>query len=606
MRLGRYEVLEELGRGGYGVVYRALDVGLQVERALKVLHPALIVDPQMATRFMREAQVAAHLEHPQIVPVYDIGEADGRIFLAMKYMPGGSLKDCLAQRGKLPYQEALDILRQVAEGVDYSHQQGIVHRDLKPGNILFDQSGRVRVSDFGFAKVLSETGAKSLTMSGGILGTPAYMAPELWNGTPPPSPATDVYALACVFFEMLIGQMLFKGGTPMAVMTKHAQGPRFEGFEWPNLTPVEIEHTLAVAFKPDPSERYNDPITFYEAVARVYEKVTTDRVDTQLNPSQDDQVMPSKKPTADPQPAGYSETGFTQGDLAKHPSRKQTSTRTKRQQAPLSRWVIWGIVLVLIILLFVGIIFIFGGGRFALPAAAGETTDTAVALNHTPQPISTDLPAPTVNKTSSPSPRAVEDIVPTRSSTLPNIVETIITKVNPVDGAVMVYIPKGEFIRGIEGQRYDAFYVEASPESLNFLDAFWIYQHEVTNSEYRQCILEGFCSGQLSRFTNDNYPANHVTWEQAEDYCLWAGGQPPTEAEWKKASRGADRRNFPWGDQSPSCSLANFIGCVDGTAPVGSSFDGASPYGVFDMAGNVWDWVTDCLTKKLQLVFGCS
>ena len=132
MKLGRYELIEELGRGGFGVVYHAKDTALQVERALKVLHPALIVDPQMAARFTREAQLAARLEHPHIVPVYDIGEAEGRVFLAMKYMAGGSLKTRLAEDGPFSYQSALEVLRQLAEGLDFAHQANTIHRDLKP------------------------------------------------------------------------------------------------------------------------------------------------------------------------------------------------------------------------------------------------------------------------------------------------------------------------------------------------------------------------------------------------------------------------------------------------------------------------------------------
>jgi serine/threonine protein kinase len=246
MEIGRYKIIEELGRGGFGVVYRALDTGLHVERALKVLHPVLLVEPEMAARFKQEAQVAAGLEHPHIVPVYDIGEAEGRFFLAMRYMAGGSLKEKLAEAGALPYQETLGIARQVAEGLEYAHQRGIIHRDLKPGNILFDEQGKVRISDFGFAKVLSGRNSTTLTMSGGILGTPAYMAPELWNGAPLPSPATDVYAFACVFYEMLTGQELFQGDTPMAVMAKHASGAELSDESLPKHTKLFLEQALVI------------------------------------------------------------------------------------------------------------------------------------------------------------------------------------------------------------------------------------------------------------------------------------------------------------------------------------------------------------------------
>ena len=287
-QLGKYEILDEIGRGGFGVVYRALDTWLQIERALKVLHPALIIDPQVVERFKREAQVAAGLDHPVIVPVYDIGEAEGRVYLAMRFMAGGSLKDRLAARGKLPYQEALDILHQVAEGVDYAHQHGIVHRDLKPGNILFNEDGKVCISDFGFAKILSETGSDSLSRSGGLIGTPAYMAPELWNGHPPPSPATDVYALACIFYEMVTGQVLFNGNTPMAVMTKHAQGPSLEDVDWPAEAPEEIKQVIASALAKDPTDRIESAISLFHALIAV--RIDTRQEESETIPRQDDQA----------------------------------------------------------------------------------------------------------------------------------------------------------------------------------------------------------------------------------------------------------------------------------------------------------------------------
>ncbi|MGC1379334.1 MAG: serine/threonine-protein kinase [Anaerolineales bacterium] len=270
--LGKYELIEELGRGGFGTVWRARDTSLDVERAVKVLHPALATSPEFIERFRREGRFAARLEHPHIVPVYELGEADGHYYLSMKYLPGGSLKDLLARQGALPFAQAVEITRQVAEALTYAHQQPekLIHRDLKPGNILFERlpgegiKAAVRLSDFGFAKALAEAGGSSSSASGGMLGTPAYMAPEVWRGKTA-SPAADQYALACVLCEMLTGQTLFTGDTPPEIMTKHVlDGPHFPA-AWPEGVPAEIANVLRRALAAKPEERYPDVGAFSAA-----------------------------------------------------------------------------------------------------------------------------------------------------------------------------------------------------------------------------------------------------------------------------------------------------------------------------------------------------
>ncbi|MDI9530598.1 MAG: WD40 repeat domain-containing serine/threonine protein kinase [Chloroflexota bacterium] len=226
-KLGKYEILEELGRGGFGVVYKARDAVLDRVVAVKVLHPNLVNDPGFVSRFRNEARLAAQLDHSNIVSVYDFGEYQGLYYIAMAYMPGGSLKDMLQKEGALPEKKALTILNQVADGLSYAHKKGIIHRDLKPGNILFDEEGAARVSDLGFAKALHTDSSVSLSMSGGLVGTPAYMAPEVWRGEPA-TPQTDIYSLGCILYEMLTDEVLFEGKTPAEVMTKHLiDGPVF-------------------------------------------------------------------------------------------------------------------------------------------------------------------------------------------------------------------------------------------------------------------------------------------------------------------------------------------------------------------------------------------
>ena len=284
-KLGKYELLEKIGRGGYGTVYRARETVLEVERAVKVLHPALVSDPEFIERFRREAKYAAKLEHPHIVPVYELGEAEGRYYLAMKYMPGGSLKDVLESEGNLSLERTLEITHQVADALDFAHNRarGLVHRDVKPGNILFEQhhglDDFVRLADFGFAKAIAESSSTSFSMSGGIMGTPAYMAPEIWEGKSP-TPAADVYSLACIVFEMLIGKALFEDQSPMEIIRKHALEEPVFSDPWPKSLPGDLERVLPKALAKSPEERYPNPNSFMVALDSVVEKDTTRQKET--------------------------------------------------------------------------------------------------------------------------------------------------------------------------------------------------------------------------------------------------------------------------------------------------------------------------------------
>lgn len=218
-KLGKYEIIEELGRGGFGIVYKAKDCVLDRFVALKVLHSQLSVNPEFITHFAQEARLAAKLGHPNLVPVYDFDQREGHAFIVMGYMENGSLKDHLEKYGAISPGRVKTMLEQIASGLAYAHERDIIHRDLKPGNILIDANGMARISDFGFAKAL-QADSLSISIGGGMLGTPAYMAPEVWGGETA-TPASDVYSLGCIAHEMLTGEQLFKGETPVQVMYAH-------------------------------------------------------------------------------------------------------------------------------------------------------------------------------------------------------------------------------------------------------------------------------------------------------------------------------------------------------------------------------------------------
>jgi len=212
-RFGDYELLEEIGRGGMGVVYRARQIGLNREVAVKMILRGTLASAADLERFRAEAEAAARLDHTAIVPVYDVGQHDSRPYFCMKYVPGETLAQRLF-RGPLPPREAASILLQVARAVHVAHSHGILHRDLKPSNILLDENNRPHVTDFGLAKRQSDTG--QLTKTGAVLGTPAYMAPEQAAGARGElGPASDVYSLGCILYHMLTGRPPFQAATPV-------------------------------------------------------------------------------------------------------------------------------------------------------------------------------------------------------------------------------------------------------------------------------------------------------------------------------------------------------------------------------------------------------
>lgn len=223
--LGDYELLEELGRGGMGVVYRAFQKSLGREVAVKMMLRGASASPTDRQRFAAEAQAAARLSHPGIVPVYEVAEAEGCPYFSMQYVRGVTLAQRLAE-GPLPSREAARILAEVARAIDYAHRQGVLHRDLKPSNILLDEQGRPHVTDFGLAKQLDSD--LSLTRSGALLGTPAYMAPEQAAGLRNQlGPATDVYALGVILYHMLTGRPPFQAAHPaeMVLMVLEQEPP---------------------------------------------------------------------------------------------------------------------------------------------------------------------------------------------------------------------------------------------------------------------------------------------------------------------------------------------------------------------------------------------
>ncbi len=260
-KIGRYEIKSELGRGGMATVYKALDPSSGREVAVKVLPREFLHDPQFRARFETEIKTVAQLEHPAIVPIYDVGEEDGQPYFVMRNMTGGSLSDWLKQ-GAFSPQDTARIVERLAKALAYAHKRGIIHRDLKPGNVLFDSNGDPFLSDFGVAK-LAES-AQGITGSG-VIGTPAYMSPEQAQSGQVDN-RSDIYAMGAIIYELLTGQQPYRADTPMGVVIKHITDPVPDILrDNPNLAP-ELDVVIRTAMDKDKEKRYPTIIELAKAL----------------------------------------------------------------------------------------------------------------------------------------------------------------------------------------------------------------------------------------------------------------------------------------------------------------------------------------------------
>ncbi|MGH7623384.1 MAG: serine/threonine-protein kinase, partial [Gemmatimonadaceae bacterium] len=217
-----YELDNELGRGGMGIVYRARDRRLKRLVAIKLLPPELAFRSEIKTRFLREAETAAQLSHPNIVPIYSVDERDGLVYFVMALVEGPTLARRMYEDGQLPIDSVRRVMREVAEALAYAHSRGVIHRDIKPDNILMDkESGRAMVTDFGIARAIEGGGDSRLTATGVAIGTPAYMSPEQAAGDREIDGRTDLYALGVVAYQMLAGRLPFQAGSTASMLMKH-------------------------------------------------------------------------------------------------------------------------------------------------------------------------------------------------------------------------------------------------------------------------------------------------------------------------------------------------------------------------------------------------
>lgn len=267
--LGKYRLLEKLGSGGFATVYKAENTNLGNEVALKVMNPHLFQDESTVARFKQEARFSVQLDHPNIIRVLDLEEADEQLFIVMEYVAGTNLSQLLETNSLLPLAQVIQITRQIAAALDHAHSRHLIHRDVKPSNVLVRSDGVVKLTDFGIVKAVEGT---KITQTGTTIGTPAYMSPEQMVGTPVDH-RSDLYSLGVVLYEMITGKVPFDGDTPVAIGYKHVhESPPLASTLHPRAK-GKLEIILNKALAKKPEDRFQSGAEMAQALIQAVEEL---------------------------------------------------------------------------------------------------------------------------------------------------------------------------------------------------------------------------------------------------------------------------------------------------------------------------------------------
>jgi serine/threonine protein kinase len=458
--VGHYRITERLGQGGMATVYRARDVRLERDVALKVLHPAFKNDPSFNERFTREARIVANLNHDNIIPVFDTGEQDGQAYLVMRFIDGETLKARLAH-GPLTVAETIKILDAVAGALDFAHKAGILHRDIKPSNIMLENStGKAYLADFGLARMAD---AGESTMSQDVmLGTPHYISPEQAQGIRDLTAGTDIYSLGVVLYEIIVGRVPFMADTPYAIVHDHIFAPLPLPTQINPNVPREIENVLLRALAKDRNDRYASTIELAEAFKQAVQdsgmetlpsgsyripfpldaKVTrgTTALDTPRPSTGNRPTIPM--PGATPTPTALMTAGSTVTVNDADPVRSISELRRVQQRLQQRRnlWVFVGLAGLIMTCLAGTIVTV---SAFADPLvrqniSLGERSQGTpfVVFNGTPPPGNIGVPPPALNSTAIPTrtvtaTTAATVVTPNATLITPTSVETTDTTAQP-------------------------------------------------------------------------------------------------------------------------------------------------------------------------------
>ena len=366
---GRYKIIGNIGSGGMANVFLAHDLILDREVAIKVLRFDFQNDQSAIRRFQREALAATELVHPNIVTVYDVGEEDGMQFLVMEYVKGMDLKRYIQTHYPVPYLQIVDIIQQILSAVALAHQHRIIHRDLKPQNVLINEDGVVKITDFGIAIALSET---SITQTNSMLGSVHYLSPEQARGSMATN-QSDIYAIGIILYEILTGKVPFDGESAVTIALKHFQDEIPSIRIYDKNVPQSLENVVLKATAKEPADRYK---TADEMRADLDTVLSPDRLN---EPRWEPHALMDETRVLTPVEAAQVETPPVEepvedkvADQAEEPAQPKKKKR--------KRWLLLPIIMV-IALLGIGSYFLFGGGRgdVAIPEVSGQTEAAARA-----------------------------------------------------------------------------------------------------------------------------------------------------------------------------------------------------------------------------------
>ncbi|HQR37405.1 MAG TPA: bifunctional serine/threonine-protein kinase/formylglycine-generating enzyme family protein [Blastocatellia bacterium] len=603
----KYRLDRKIGEGGMGAVYHATHIHMDSSFAVKLLHRSMVADQGAVERFRREARAAARIRHTNAVSVTDFGVTkEGTVYLVMEYLEGGDLRERLKKVGILSPADSVRIIAQTCAAIEEAHRKGIVHRDLKPDNIWLltrdDIDDQVKVLDFGIAKLKTQGPQSSnLTQQGMVVGTPHYMSPEQCRGEELDS-RSDIYALGVILYEMLTGDVPFRAPTPVGVVLKHANElPKPLREQNPSI-PEPVERVVMKALEKDAAKRQPSAAELGRELIDAIRMSGTASIEIPGFETGDFLPVSSTGSTTAP----GKQTGSTTAPQSEHDTSVQDPNKTGR----------------------VG-----GGATVAMTQKQANAKTQPPVVGGTQVMASQTASSDTVSDRPAPVERVIERVIE-REAPAPNrtmlyaavaavvvigiIVTIVLVMRNPGSGQANVNKPPvtntgGTTATGtapegmilIKGATFKMGTDDPTAEDSDkpahdvTLKDYYIDTYEVTNEEYQQFVKQtgykppkdwtgtDFPSGEAK------FPVRNVTWYDADEYAKWAGKRLPTEAEWEYAARGPEGRIYPWGnDWSPKLSNSKEDG-RDGPLTVGSYPGGVSSFGVFDMAGNVCEWVAD-------------
>jgi formylglycine-generating enzyme required for sulfatase activity/predicted Ser/Thr protein kinase len=567
--VGSFEILREVGRGGMGIVYKAHEQSLQRVVALKVLPQHLAQDPAFVHRFMREARAAAQLNHPNIVTIHAVGEDAGLYYIAMEYVKGQSLKELICRQGRLKTDHALHIARHIADALAEAHAHGVIHRDIKPQNIMLDRVGRVKVMDFGLAKVVKAT--TDLTQTGSVMGTPIYMSPEQIQGREVEG-RTDIYSLGVVLYEMLTGAVPFEADTPLALMYQIVQQPLGDPRKRNPAVPAEVVELIDRMTAKSPEHRFRSSAELSAALSTCLKVAPGTAIPVPA-------VTPAS-PSAEIRPV---DVDNVPGQRA---AKAQVSQITAKKRPVKTDWkraglaVVAGAVLSMVVL---AMLLLTRPKPFQWKEQNGEAVLTL------PGGVKMEfvgIPAGTFLMGSSLTPEEAQK------------------RYNP---------PFSEaYSCDLEHPRH----------RVTLTEGFWMQKHELTNAQFEAFVREtGYATtaeqegggqtwSEKKGVTTDpglswrtpgwniapDQPVVFVTWRDAKAFCDWLSSkrglsfQLPTEAQWEYAYRAGTTTEYFWGDDKTSYGEYAWDQVLPPPPVAGKK---PNPWGLYDIEGNVVEWCRD-------------